>query len=550
MERQHSRRHTHNNWQPFAPGGAVRRCARFARSKLRPAPLSVRNRGDLIELVRRATATAQAASGKSIFVLTMRGWARHVALESILGARLRMDGHHVTFLLCQDSLTFCMYGSVNSPPDRRRNCSACIRSRFSVIEGSFPHLIIPAACNVEPAFLAEVGELGLEGCSDFEYHDAPYGRLVEPSVIWFLRRSRLTEQDVSTYREAIISAHAVRRFLEALIAERQVDAVVGLNGDFLAGKVAGWVLPRHAIRWVTYDYAFDDRVLVGLNRSCWDDLTFDSRPQLPPVGPTRGERRRAERLLKAWRRQGGYQGHLYWSKRQTSWRSGLQDSDRRPSAVAFTNLTFESSVIGKDRVFAGQLEWLEALLGFFGEHPEWRLVVRIHPAEVRDSHWRPRESLYDFLADKDALAPNVCVIAPQQKVSSYALGEAANAVLVYSSTIGMEMVDRGRTVITAAHSHYTGRGFTVDPETQAAYFEAITEALQKPQTSAVVEDRKKLVDYVAWLFSRRLIPFEPVSSIGETWPRVNMKTPWALASPRNEGLNKLCALVAEGQRWW
>lgn len=531
--------------------GWIRRCRRFIRSKLNPPPAKFQNKRDLINLIHRASAATKDAHGKSIFILTMRGWANHVALESILGARLRLDGHKVTFLLCEESVPFCMYGSVNMPPAKRRNCTACVQSRFSVVEGNFPVLTVPSSRDLEHVFFSEVDGLNLAECIDFEYRGAPYGQLVRPSVIWFLRRSRLNEEDAPIYRKAIISAHTVRQFLETLIAELEVDAVVGLNGDFLIEKTAGWVLQQHGIRWVTYDYAFNEYVLVGLNASCWDDLAFDSSSQFSTADLAEEELCEAEHLLGRWRKKGGWQGDLYWSRPQEKFRNRSGEFDSEPYAVAFTNLTFESSVIGKERVFADQFEWLNALIRFFTDHSDYHLVMRIHPAEVRDSHWRPRESLYAFLADEWCQLPsNVSVVAPQDETSSYALAESASAVLVYSSNIGMEMVDRGKLVITAAHSHYAGRGFTVDPGTEAGYFDAIARVMQKPQMHPLVESRKQLVDYVAWLFSRRLIRFEPLSKQGESWPAVNPKTPEEVASPENEGLDKLCALVVRGEVWW
>ena len=47
-------------------------------------------------------------------------------------------------------------------------------------------------------------------------------------------------------------------------------------------------------------------------------------------------------------------------------------------------------------------------------------------------------------------------------MSSYALIDAADAVLVYASTTGLEAAVRGKPVIIAGDMHYRGRGFTVD----------------------------------------------------------------------------------------
>jgi len=120
---------------------------------------------------------------------------------------------------------------------------------------------------------------------------------------------------------------------------------------------------------------------------------------------------------------------------------------------------------------------------------------------------------------------------------------------VYTSTIGMEFVERSRSVIVVGHVHYAGRGFTIDPESSSAYLDAIDRSMRE-SVRLSDEERKRLVDYVAWFFFVRLCPFEPLTGIAEDWPRVTVKNLRDLSAPTMQGFNQLVRLIADGVPWW
>jgi hypothetical protein len=397
-----------------------------------------------------------------------------------------------------------------------------------------------------------VEKLDLLGCLEFEYEGAPYGELVRRGISWYLRRSRLDGGDVNVYREALVSAHLVRRGLENYLSKNRVDTVVMLNGDFSAERTASWVLSQNNIHYMTHDFTFHDLLAVGYDNSVWDDFTYGNSDFSNKV--VQGQDLVwAENLLRTWREQGGYQGHLFWKKKGYRSLDCVRKDlllDDRPLAVAFTNMTFESSVAGKDRVFDSQFHWLNSLLKFFGGHPELQLAIRIHPAEVRASEWRPKESLFEFLCEEVPEIPdNVRVVAPQDKLSSYSLGLTADAILVYSSTIGMEMVDRDKCVITAADVHYARCGFTFDPATVTEYFDCVSGVLNK-SVSASPGARHRLVNYIAWLFLNRLTPFEAIDNISGSEPRVNVDDINNLRLSKYKGVRRVAYLVLYGKKWW
>lgn len=512
---------------------------------------------DDLELVARVTGqsalTPPEAKGKNIVFYTTRGWSLHVFLETLLASRLRAEGHKVRFVSCHDSLPVCAYGSINFPERQRRNCNECMATKAASFSRQFETTYLPSLNRYPDDFRDRVRKLDLQDCLDFEYDGVPYGPLVRPGVVWYLRRSRLNENDAPLFREALCTAHVVRKGIEGVIASANVDAVVMLNGDFVSEKTAAAVLAAHQIRFLTHDFTIEGLLAVAENRSIWDDLTFDlsSREQAPEVSPADVEA--AETLLLSWRRKGGYQGELFWSASGLTENKDLREQlhlTQAPLAVAYTNLTFESSVMNKDRMFNDQFHWLQDLVSFFGSHPEFQMVVRVHPAEVRDSDWRPNESLYSFLLEEMGTMPaNIRVIGPHEDVSSYLLGTLANAVLVYSSTIGLELAERNMAVITAANVHYGGRGFTIDPATREEYFEAISSCL-RDECSAPGEQRSLVVKYVAWLFGSRLTPIEALSPREEGWPQVNVSRISDLYLPTQGGINRVADLISGRGPWW
>lgn len=492
-------------------------------------------------------------TGKNVVFFTIRGWPVHLVFESLLAAKLQAEGHNVNFITCSDSLPFCMYGSINSSVLKRRDCANCVKVKDILLKGNFDVCYLEKSENMVSPIESDVLKLNLEECRTYVYDNAPYGELVYQSLVWYLRRSLLTISDTEIYRSAILSAHAVRRSLEKYLNANPVDVVVFLNGDFSAEKCAGWVLEKYNVRYISYDHTFEELFSFGVNNSVWDDLTYTNSNASGDYTASKRERRAAEMLLDKWRTNGGYQGNIVWGSDSARVidipirKTGLT---KKPLAVAYTNMTFESSVIGKNRIFQDQFSWLIWLVDFFTLHDSLHLVVRVHPAEARDSLWKPNESLYVFLMQRYPVLPqNICIIGPEEKVSSYKLGMLSDAILVYSSTIGIEMAERGKRVITVADVHYGGCGFTVDPKTENEYGAEITTALNKLQSVPRVE-RKRLVNYIAWLFERRLTRFEALSHIGRDVPTVNVESIDELLDSRFSGIQRITRLIIDGEKWW
>ena len=148
----------------------------------------------------------------------------------------------------------------------------------------------------------------------------------------------------------------------------------------------------------------------------------------------------------------------YWAQVT---KSQLDRSSEGKTVILFTNLVWDSAVIGMDIGFSSILDWVETTVREFEQHPEHTLVIRIHPAETKLSGRESREQMIEALAKRIPVFPsNVTVIPPEENTSTYELMQEADIGLVYSSTTGLEMAMLGKPVVVAARTHYRGKGFT------------------------------------------------------------------------------------------
>ena len=75
---------------------------------------------------------------------------------------------------------------------------------------------------------------------------------------------------------------------------------------------------------------------------------------------------------------------------------------------------------------------------------------------------------------------HIHLVPADAQVNTYDLVEIADLGLVYTTTVGLEMVLSGVPVIAIGNTHYRNRGFTLDPDTWENYFELLSKVLLSP----------------------------------------------------------------------
>jgi len=152
-------------------------------------------------------------------------------------------------------------------------------------------------------------------------------------------------------------------------------------------------------------------------------------------------------------------------------------------------------VFGRDTGFRSIQDWLRDTVEWFRQHPERQLVIRIHPAEDLRPSQESNEKLSDIVRSL-TLPSNTVMVPSAAPLSSYALIEAASAVMVYTSTAGLEAALYGKRVLVGARVYYAGRGFTQNVDGRQAIGPQLEGAFARPDLTSNERDLARRFAYL------------------------------------------------------
>lgn len=486
------------------------------------------------------TAQAPHSAEARILIWTVRDWSVHVQLEAVLGQVLRARGADVSFATCGGGLEICdRVNTWEGPPMPCRSCSKYVSTSLAA-HGFDP---IELSAMWEEGSWPELDLLDLVELRNAEWNGLPLGRLVDIPVKWFLMGESIDRDPLgaSTYRAFLRSARRIAEAAEKVLDRALPDQVVLLNGLFLFEAIVAELCRRRGVSVVTYEralmldtfvFARDD--IAGFYRV---DADWARLADVPLTSTERDE------VLSHFtqRRSGAGVSDNYW--RDVRHTNGFTEGPKT-RAVLFTNLVWDSAVIGQDVAFDSIVDWIVAAVQNFGQRPEAELVIRIHPAEVKLSGRESREQMQHALLSRlPRLPANVRVIPPEDATSSYDLMEQADFGLVYSSTTGLEMALLGKPVIVAAHTHYRGKGFTVDAASPDGFASAVDDQCN-PAT------RFKPDVELAERYAHLLLFKAAYTDLGVTEPirglcRVSADDVMAVASDGTSDLNRVIETILD-----
>ena len=490
----------------------------------------------------RAAQTDAGPGSPRVLFLTPRDWAAHVQWEAMIGQALRLRGAHVEYLTCGGSLEIC--DRVNTWEGPPVPCGTCTRYVHGSIDAhGFLRSSIRGGWEGidDPGDWPELDEISARDLAEVVDGELPLGQLVDIPAKWFLLSSQLTDDPLApvTFRRFLRSARRIARGISQALDRGRPDVVVLLNGLFLFEAIAWAICQRRGIDVVTYERGFIKETLLFRRNAlaCFGDVS-DLWSDWSTVPLDEEEERRLDEYL-ADRRLGRRTIDRYWTKPQMVAPGGLGPGRL---VTLFTNLTWDSAVIGKEVAFPSIQDWLSAAADHFAKRPNDQLIVRIHPAEVKLAGKQTREPLSKFLRGRyPELPPNVRLIGAEDDTSSYTLMEASDLGLVFASTTGLELALTGTPVIVAGSTHYRGKGFTIDVDSPAHFRSSIDRVLEDP---AGFRPDVDMARRYAYLFFFRA----PVASPGveEHLPGLAQITIGGLDELRpgvNESVDRICDTI-------
>jgi hypothetical protein len=494
--------------------------------------------------LRRLATTAEpsAPDAERVLFMSWRGWSTHLAIETVLAHAVRRRGGAPIFAYCGGRLPICDVMPVDAAPPMP--CHSCREYAAGAIrEAGFDalalHDVMDVGMSVKLARRRIAGVSSVAECEAFVDQGLPIGRLVRISVAWFLSRGTLAEtpQVLETYRSFLVT---------------RPRRVFMLNGTFFAESILSALADQRGLPFGTYEKGFirDGIVMTPgepashlmVPAEAWEEarttpLTVE---EAEAIDAYLDERRRGGGALDNFWREGNENASLI--------RRQLNLEAERPLVVMFCNILWDSAVLERDIAFPSMGDWVGAGIRWAGAHPEVDLVIRIHPAEVKLRNHPTRERMAEHITTAVADLPsNVRVIQAEDPTSSYVLMEEAAVGLVYTSTVGLELAARGVPVVVAANTHYRGRGFTLDPDTQDAYWAALDGVLGSPPDATERERARDLARRYAVLFFFRFHQvLAAVHEEGRSRPEIRVTEASELDPGRGAAMDRVVSGILDG----
>jgi len=140
------------------------------------------------------------------------------------------------------------------------------------------------------------------------------------------------------------------------------------------------------------------------------------------------------------------------------------------------NSPWDSAALGLHCVYPTTQEWIVGTVRHLLENSEVPVLVRQHPVErlpIARSVDDTRQLLRQHFGDH----PRLHFIGAEDPVNSYDLMEQVKAVVVYTSTVGVEAAAHAKLVITESNSYYADLGFVFKATTEAQYHSLLDDAV-------------------------------------------------------------------------
>lgn len=488
-----------------------------------------------------------AAPTNRVLFLTLRGWFVHATVQAVLAKALELRDASATFVLCGGQFSQCDFKPATDFHTTRPLCWRCqgfateLLDSFALARESLGDLPLATVRERARTLAWSVPEPDLPS---FTYEGLPLYEWCYASARRTLLRGdvgegRLSEAVVRGYLEsAIVHVEASRLLLD----RHKPDVCVVLNGLFHAERVFSEVARSAGIRVLSYEVGFRPQSFHFAETGAAAQLPVDELWQSRRDDPLDTA---AEQRLDTYfseRSQGGGVVSIYWPRmdsRRERLAARLQLRSDRPLAVLFPNIAWDSATYALDTAFRSMKHWVEHTIDVFARHPDRQLVIRIHPAEVRLPMMETRDPIGEHVRRRfPELPPNVKLVPADDPANSYELLAMSDAILVYTSTLGIEAAAQGRRVVVAAKPHYARRGFTEDVGSVSEYEGAVIASMERPELTA--EQRDLARRYASMLLFEYMIDFPWVVDTPKGARRLRLPDLADLAPGRHEGLDRLC----------
>ena len=436
----------------------------------------------------RDAATANKAAPKVLIATSVGVHAASSIFDSYLAVALTARGARCEVALCDAALPACLAADYTWYPNpqhfaqrgsRDDLCTACLKPAEKLFGTSGLGLRVHRFGNLltaaERARAREIAETTpREKIGELVVDEINAGEAALSGALRFFARGEMEggdsqERILRRYLEAACLAQfAMRR----LIAREAYDVVIGHHGIYVPQALVADAARLAGVRFVAWNPAYRTgcflfnhgetyhRGMLSEKASAWEDIRLDA-----------DKRARLMRYLAD--REKGTQDWIAFHPAKTRGSARIVEAlgldPAKPVIALLTSVVWDAQLHYRQRAFKDQAEWVLKTIAHFAQREDVQLAIRVHPAEVSGSLPSRQPIASEIKAKFPNLPKNIAVIGSREEISTYALADASDAVIIYATKTGIELAARGIPVIVAGESWLRGKGIGFDCDDMEAY---------------------------------------------------------------------------------
>ena len=218
------------------------------------------------------------------------------------------------------------------------------------------------------------------------------------------------------------------------------------------------------------------------------------------------------------------------------------DNDKR-NVFLFANVFWDIAVTREHSLYSGVIEWVLATIEMLKDKPDCHLYIKPHPCERFDSTVSVK-SVSDHINEKYPNLPsNVTVIDPELKVVTYKLFDYIDLGVVFSGTLGIEMIASEIPVAAVGKSPYSGLELCYHPRTEQEYENMLMGKIENE-----IEPNKELIELFCYFyFIKRFIPLNIIKPVysNTNFERYNFDSLEDLLPGKDYYLDHICNCILD-----
>ena len=436
---------------------------------------------------------------KVVFFFTMGSESSYLLRQLIIANYLETRNWKVEFLFCSGFTTACNKERIGkSRENTPLMCTECSWGYSYIHEKTKVPITFLKKQSLDSDEIERINQLtSVQDCISFVLSDnTPIGELTKVNVLRYFYQGSFTnsENELKIYKKYLLGTYQAVKSIENYFSTASADLLLFQNGSGNLDQSMIYFAQKKSINYITQESFIGSNSWIYKKNGIAIHLDFINEWKKNNAILTDNQLNELHQFLLKIKK-----GEIYNTKLQES---EIGILNLKKGVALFTNMNFDTYVLGRNSLFSSMENWLIETIEFWKENvKDVPLYIRVHPGETKMATPAvkfTREIVKPFLDE------NIILIDSDSDINSYSLVLNSHYIITYSSTIGVEAMMMDIPCVSAGEAFY--KPFALTTKTKHKYFEALEE-LNKNKSYFKIQ-KNELESYLYYLYFTRISHFK------------------------------------------